>query len=334
LATLLASEGRYAAVVRQIAVLTLFAFACTTVRVAALPPGEAADAPGTVAPPIVELWVESSEAVSQAQTDRAAEDARSALGQALSRVQISSSAMGASDAVLFVRERGVALTQAREHQQTWAKVGIVAGVAALIIAVVVANHTGVGPRHLARAGRPNTFGGTPVRPIVRSFGPGAAGPRYFPRSSPIFVDWSLVIPLQPMVYRPDADDAQPFPPDAPVPMIEAPPPPPTMDSSPGLAAEDAAPPPDSPAGDEAEAAPLELPPLSPPADFSVSDRGFFDGNHLALQLDLFDRATGELLWSKSLASGGNPCDQGDVRNLVASALAGQPWARPELHGSW
>jgi hypothetical protein len=333
---------RYAEGVRWIALLTLFAFGCTTVRVPALPEGEVVDVPGTVAPPVLELWLESSDEISQAESDRAAEAARRAISQALSEVQISPTALGAADAVLFVRERGVALTDSRARQQTWARIGIVAVAAALIVAAVAANRAGGGGRHFTRAAMPKAAGGGPVvRQIPRAVGPSAAVPRhlgpvaaaprperFLPRysPSPFFFDFAFYIPLQPMVVRPDPDDdSPPFPPGAPVPMIEAAPPPPGADEPPPLTASGS----DEPLPPE-DTAPLELPQLLPPANFNVDDRGFFDGTHLALQLDLLDRASGAVLWSKPVATDGNPCDPADVGRLLEAALAGQSWARPVL----
>jgi hypothetical protein len=316
--------------VRRIALLTLLAFGCTTVRVAALPGTEAVDAPGSIAPPIVELWIESSEQVSQAESDHAAEAAQQAISQAVSEVQVSATALGAADAVLFVRERGVALTDARTHQQTWAKIGIVAVVAAAIIAVAVASRTGGGRGHFTRATVPRASGGGMVRPIPRNVVPiPARGPRLYPRAAPlpVFVSFNFFIPLHPLVVAPVPEgDGPPFPPDAPIPMIEAAPPPPGEEPQ-QLASNDGPPPPPA----EEAPAPLELPELLPPAGFDVDSRDFFDGTRIGLQLDLLDRATGELLWSKPVASSGNPCDPHDVGELLAQALDGQSWARPALH---
>jgi hypothetical protein len=317
--------------VQWIALLTLFAFGCATVRVTALPETEVVDAPGTIAPPVVELWVESSEGVSPAESERAAEAAQQAISQALSELQVSATALGAADAVLFVRERGVALTDARSRQQTWAKLGIVAVVAALIVAVVVSSRSGGGRNHFTRAAMPRASGGgATVRPIARNVVPIPAGPRaprFLPHYSPVpvFVSFNFFIPLQPLVVVPvPEDDAQPFPPDAPIPMIEAAPLPPGLETE-QLATNDG-----PPAPAEAAPPPLELPRLEPPAGFDVENRGFFDGTQIGLQLDLLDRATGELLWSKPVASDGNPCDPRDVGKLLAAALDGQAWARPAL----
>lgn len=292
--------------VRLAAVLTVFAFACTTVRVPAARPDELADAPGTIAQPSLELWLESSDQVTQAESDAAARAAREALSQAVSQVRVSPNALGAGDAVLFVRERAVALTPARERQQTWAKVGIVVGaVAVLVAAVAVGSHHG-GSR-IARVTPGHTGGGTfvrpvarPIRPVVPAYG---AGP-------PVFIGLNFYVPLQPMVLQPTPSEG-PFPPDGPLVL-----------AAPAMDAQSEAP----PAPPEDDLPPIELPPLAAPADVDVESRGFFDGPRIGLQLDLVDRTTGEVLWSKPVASSGNPCEADDVRELFASALEHQRWA--------
>src|SRR5512140_289421 len=140
--------------VKRIAILTAFIFGCATVRVPVAPLGEPADAPGTVAPPSTELWLESSEEVPPDQARSAEAQARAALASALAGREIPSDAKGASDAVLFVRERAVALTGARRSQQAWAKVGIVAGVVVVIaVAVFGLTRGGNSPAPSARAAK-------------------------------------------------------------------------------------------------------------------------------------------------------------------------------------
>jgi hypothetical protein len=314
--------------VRTVAILTVLAFGCTTVRVPALPAGDVEDAPGTVAQPSIELWLESPDPVPQAQSDMAADAAREAISRALSEVRISSSALGATDAVLFVRERGVALTDARHTQQTWAKVGIVVGVvfivAAIIIGVTKTTGSHGGSHNVVRT--PAAVGGTVVHRAPRPVAPIPYVPHYYAPAPSIFIGFNFVIPIHPMVYQPqspESEDELPFPPDAPAPMLSVPAPPPEADGLPhppeAYASNGPPAPPDA-------GPPIELPPLSPPADFGVEDRGFFDGPHVALQLDLVDRATGEVLWSRPVASDGNPCDANDVRQLVHAALVNESWA--------
>ena len=316
--------------VKRVALLTLLCFGCTTVRVAVTSPSEVVDAPGSVAPPVVELWLESPEPVQHAVSDAARTDAEAAISQAVYALQISPSALGAQDPVLFVRERGVTLTSSREHQQTWAKIGIVAAVAAVVVAAVASSrHGGGGGHHFTRAAVPKAGGGgaVAVRPVVRPVTPIAARPpRYLPRYSsgpPIFIGVSFYVPPRPLVLAPDPDeqDPLPFPPDGPL-VAMGDPAPPGLEEAP----DEGPPPPEA-------VATLELPPLSAPADFDVDERGFFDGNRIGLQLDLLDRATGQLLWSKPVSSGGNPCSESDVSWLLREALHGQTWARPAFRAA-
>src|ERR1700674_4907561 len=92
---------------RRIALWTLLAFGCATVRVPVTVPTDPADAAGTIAPPITELWLESSDEVPADVASSAEAQARAALVSALSGREIPATAAGASDAVLFVRERAV-----------------------------------------------------------------------------------------------------------------------------------------------------------------------------------------------------------------------------------
>jgi len=66
--------------------------------------------------------------------------------------------------------------------------------------------------------------------------------------------------------------------------------------------------PPPPEADPIAAVALQLPPLADAVTFSVHDRGFFAGPQTAIQLDLLDRATGELLWSKAVSAEADPTD--------------------------
>ena len=54
--------------------------------------------PGTVAPPLLELWLESSETVRPAERADAERQARAAIDAALARRQVAPGALGAGDA--------------------------------------------------------------------------------------------------------------------------------------------------------------------------------------------------------------------------------------------
>ncbi|MGE5047972.1 MAG: hypothetical protein ACM3PC_05350 [Deltaproteobacteria bacterium] len=317
---------------KRIAVLTLVAFGCATVRVPVAPLGQPADAPGTVAPPLTELWLESSEEVPPDQARKAEAQARAAIESALAGREIPSDAAGASDAVLFVRERAVALTGARRSQQAWAKVGIVAGVVVVIaVAVVALTRGGNSQAPSAKAPKATTPvkpRGVPVSPAVRpapSLGravPLRPGRVYSP--SPVFVGFSVNfwIAPQPLVLAPDTAEEQWYAPPPPPPLLAEPA---QGEEPPALA--DAPPAPDAQPEPAAPAPPMELPALLEPLTFRVEERGLFAGPVTALQLDLVDRATGRAVWSKAVSADADPLDAAAVARVLDDALAGQGWAR-------
>jgi hypothetical protein len=59
----------------------------------------------------------------------------------------------------------------------------------------------------------------------------------------------------------------------------------------------------------------------------VNDRGFFAGPEVALQLDLIDRATGQVIWTKAGTTGDDPRDGKALERLLHNILAGQDWVR-------
>src|SRR2546421_8543361 len=113
--------------IRRIALLTLFAFGCATVRIPVTAPDEPADGAGVIAPPIVELWIESSDQVPPELAASTEARTRSALGAALAECEIPSDAAGATDAALFTPQRAGAGTQAPPCPQDRAKGGTVVG---------------------------------------------------------------------------------------------------------------------------------------------------------------------------------------------------------------
>src|SRR5438874_1010243 len=314
---------------RRIALLTLLAFGCATVRVPATAPAEPADSAGVIAPPIVELFIESSDPVPPELAASLDAQARGALATALSAREIPSDAAGATDAVLFVRERAVAVTEARHSQQTWAKVGIVVGIVVVVAAVVALAVSGskgssskapktTVPKAAPVAVRPRAI---PVPPPPKGLPTVARAvplPRYYGyRPSPIFVGFyfDFWIPPRPLVLAPETVEEPWYAPEPPLPLAT---------ESGGEVAVLPEPPPPEP--DPIAAVALQLPPLADAVRFSVHDRGFFAGPQTAIQLDLLDRATGELLWSKVVSAEADPTDPKAMAKLVDRALAGQPWA--------
>jgi len=328
---------------RRIALLTLFAFGCATVRIPVTAASEAADGVGTIAPPITELWLESSGDIPDEVALAADAQARDAMASALSAREIPATAAGATDAVLFVRERAVGVTSERRSQQTWAKVGIVVGIVVVAIAAVyLATRGGKGSSSTSSgksASAPRTATPVSVKPRPAPAAPvgripGPVTPRPVIGAGPVPRGWNTSpfyfgfyfnfwIPPRPLVLAPEeTEDEDPWspPPGPPAPLaLDAFPP----SGPPEATADVAEPPPPEPLA----AIALQLPPLSDKVSFSVDDRGFFDGTRTAVQLDLIDRASGRLLWSNAVSSGADPLDAGDVTKLVDEALAGVSWAR-------
>lgn|GEM_PF-1700391 len=96
------------------------------------------------------------------------------------------------------------------------------------------------------------------------------------------------------------------------------------------ALEESAPPP--PAADAPESAPPALPPPTRPAlqlptepDYPVGERGFFAGDDTLLEISLLDRATGLLLWTRTVQDGSDPRNPRDLGKLFDEALTGQRW---------
>jgi hypothetical protein len=283
------------------ALTVLLAFGCATVR---MPAGSVEDqvvpASGIVAEPQVELWLESGGPVTQRETDEAREQARIALQQALDTRAIAPSPMGAADPVLVVRERGVSRTASRRRDQVGATIGLVVGavvVVAVVVGLALASKDSGSKAPAAKGAPANAPAPKPHAVPVHAPAP-APAPKIIPRARPmpwpepypwLWVNLYYDVPPQPLIL---------------------------MSGDPG------APPPPEEEPEPAEPPPLELP---PPPPFDVTDRGFFSGDDTVLQIDLLDRATGKLLWSKTVA-GGDPRDPADVRRMVNEALDSASWA--------
>ncbi len=164
---------------------------------------------------------------------------------------------------------------------------------------------------------------------------------YADRPGPFFFDFYLDfwIPPRPLVFAPvenepwySADPPGPLAYDAPPPPDESPPP--GEIASPGESALPGAPPPP-----EAELEPepagvsLQLSPLAEEVNFRVEDRGFFDGPQTAIQLDLLDRATGRLLWTKAVNAESDPLDAKAVSRVLDEAFADASWSRQRTGSS-
>jgi hypothetical protein len=296
-----------------LAALTTLTFGCATVRVPVGGLGEPAPlARGAIAAPEVELWIESGEAVSPAESDRAFREAHAALGSALA-----GRASGAEDAeyVLYVRERAVVRTASRRTNQALAVAGIAVAAVAVVVVVVLAVAGGKG---------------SPSVPKVRAPSAAPAPPRLAPRVVPAPARGAPVaLPLphgggSVAVPAPDVDV-----------WIEA------VARTPGPSGSHAgdawvpapgadawaAPPGSAPWADPGEARPwgegsaaVPPPALPPAAGLDVSRRGFFARDAFVLDLVLVERRTGRPVWSRAIRRDADPRDAREVAAGIEEAL--------------
>ena len=172
--------------------------------------------------------------------------------------------------------------------------------------------------------KPHVVPVTPSPPVPPSVGHAVPLPGPY-RPAPIQVGFffEFWIPPRPLVLAPEAPPEDPW---------GAPGPPLALDGAPPDLDELAEPPPPDPGPMSAVA--LQLPPLAEAVNFPVEDRSFFAGPHTALQLDLIDRASGRLLWSKAVAGGEDPLDEGAMSPLSGSTAAGSAARHPLTFPQW
>lgn len=311
-----------------VALASLTAFGCTTIRAPA----------GAIAPaipvedgrpaPQVELWLESGRPVGPQEAVRARAEVDAALRDALARRQ-----PGDGDQLLVVRAQGVSRTASHRTDQKAAVAGIVVGAVAVVAVVVLAvvagkgSGGGKGGGGAVKAGgrpggwagghgggvRPAPPGAGHALPVPRPPRPGpglgsgpVAGWRPSHRSPPhtgVWIGWSAEVRV----------------PSAPVEVMELEPvplpdrqPPWTWEPAPlgDLAA--------APEAEEPEPADtIWLPPLPP---LELDERGFFAGDLTRLELTLVDRLTGRPLWVKRVEKEVDPRDPRAVRALLDGAL--------------
>ncbi|HEY6003301.1 MAG TPA: hypothetical protein VIV57_10545 [Anaeromyxobacter sp.] len=272
---------------RHVAVLTLFAFGCATVRAPASAIPATVPVKGGMAEPQLELWLESGRAVSPAESAEASAQAKAALEAALSRAPAPQ-----GDAFLVVRAQGVARTASRRTDQRAAVAGLVVGAVVVVVAVVaiLVASRGKGGGSAPRMASPRPApapGGMPVR----------APPVFVPRPvhPVIAVDVSAGVEVPLPVGEMPAQAAYAEPP--PIWYGAQPAPPWTL-------------PP--------ELASISLPP-PPPLD--LDRRGFFEGDTLRLELFVVDRGSGAPIWTKVVDGEVDPRDAQAVEKLLSGALA-------------
>jgi hypothetical protein len=289
-----------------------FVFGCTTIRAPASAIEPTVPVRDGVAEPQVELYVESSDELDPAALAQASDDARRALREALVDRHAPD-----GDALLVVRAQAVSRTAARRADQRAAVAGLVVGavvIAAVVVLVVVSGKGGGGgPKGTAHAVR-HAPGAHPAPRAV-------AVPTHVPRPSP----------RMPGAARPRAAPvAAPGPARAPgpfvpeifvqLPPIEDGPPPAPAEPFEALEPPEAEPPLD--AGTLEPDGPPEEPTVTvaPPPPLDLSDRGYFAGDLLRLELLLVDPDDGAVLSSKTVTRDVDVRDARAVRAIVARAL--------------
>ncbi len=354
------TSPRRSAGLRRIAILALLAFGCSVVRVPVSELGEpSTPARGTIADPQIELWLEGGGAVLPGEPELALAESRAALASAL---EGRGAPEAQSDAVLYVRERAVARTDSRRHDQIAAGVGLavaaVAVVAIVVLAIVSGKGGGGGGASKALAAAPRASGGVVAKAASAGARPAASAARAVGGSARAGSVVASAPRLAPAPGPTPATAPRPAPVGGPRPAPVAGPRPalaPGAVSSPGggdvqvvagIDVEVPVPYPGEAAVYAQESAPVEAPPegsgaeedwgdalpappvaatvLPPPAPLDVVGRGFFAGDETVLDLVLVDLRTGRTLWQKTVREDCDPRDRAAVARALERALRGQP----------
>jgi hypothetical protein len=330
-----------------VALLSLAAFGCTTIRAPVTAIAPTIPVEDGRAAPQVELWLESGRPIAPRESERASAEVHAALRTALEGRRLDE-----GEQLLVVRAQGVSRTGSRKSDQTAAVAGIVVGAVVVVAAVVIAVVAGQGgggkgggkaggkAGGATASGRPGSWAGVAGggRGTVRPAPPGGAraipGGRPAPpvrlgapsRPAPPSGGWTRPHAPRHHHHAPvvnvwigwSAEVRAPLLPlevveDGPVMVGAEQPPyawlPPSLDGAAEAEAE---------ATGEAEAeAAIRLPPLPP---LELDERGFFDGDTLRLELTLVDRATGAPSWVKRVEKDVDPRDPRAVRALLDRAL--------------
>ena len=300
--------------VHVVALVTVFAYGCATVRAPVSGIDPTVPVHGSTAEPQLELWLESGSDPTPAESSRAAADAREALHQALQDRKLG------EDEILVVRAQAVSRTDSRRTSQHAAIAGIVVGAVALVaLAIVASRGRGGVPRvggHAGRAGGGFRPGVVPP-PVGGGFRPGATPPR--PVSWPAVPPRGVASPHHPggATVEVDVRLVTPVPSDAP-------PAPEEVAAEPFPVPGDVLPPP--PAAEER----ITVVTLPAPSPLSLQNRGFFDGDWLRLELFVVDARTGAVRWAKAVADEVDIRDAGKVRQEIDDALSSEegwyvPW---------
>ncbi len=267
---------------RRVALATIVAFGCATVRVPASTMAETVPVHGRFAEPQIELWLESGRPVTAAESAEASGQVRAALESALTRV-----AAPEGDAILVVRAQGLARTPSRRTDQRAATAGLVIGAVVVVAAVVVVLVATHGKGGGGGAGR-SAPSAAAVRHLPRSGRSVPGAPRFgvaVLAGSDVQVSGGGQTEEDTWTEPPQGWDSQrPAPAWAP----------------------------------SAQLASVSLPP-APALD--LRGRGFFEGDTLRLELIVVDCRDGTPLWTKTVEGEIDPRDARAVEQLLGGAVA-------------
>jgi hypothetical protein len=323
-----------------VALITAFAFGCTTIRAPVATMGGPIQLADGAAAPQLELWLESADPIKPEEAARVSGQARAVLEAALDGRVI-----GDGSTVLVVRAQGVTRSRSHKNDQVGATVALAATAVVVVVGLVLL---------LASGGKGGGRGGGPSASPGRAAGhalPGTARPPPVSPAAPVAGGARAAPPPPGASYRPSPPSPRSPPVAArPPPAAARPPPyqhggssssvavgvnldlgPVRLDpgagelevaSSRDLPApvplvEPAEPPPAVAGLVPVEAGLVLLPPFPP---LQVEERSFFDGDSLVLELTIVDRLTGEPRWTKWVESHVDPLDQQAVLQVVDRAL--------------
>lgn len=292
------TQGRGAVALHVVALTTLLAFGCTTVRSPVSGIGPTVPIHGATAEPQVELWLESAADPTPAESARAAAEAREALRQALHDRKLG------EDDVLVVRAQAVSRTRSHRADQRAAIAGLVVGFVALVALAVVASRGGGPSLHgvPGRAGRGAGGVSRGPRPVGPAVVPGVRGPGPAPSDGVggVSVNVDVAVVVDPAVEGPPAETLLAEPPAA----------------LPGIL--------HSPPADR-----ISTVSLPAPAPLVPDGRSFFDGDWVRLELVVVDARTGAARWTKVVTGDADVRDAQAVRRVIDDALASEDgWEAP------
>lgn len=291
--------GRRPGARHLVALTTLLAFGCATVRAPVSVIGPTVPVHGSMAEPQVELWLESAADLTPAESARAAEEAREALRQALQDRKLG------DDDVLVVRAQAVSRTRSHRDDQHAAVAGLVVGFVALVALAVVASR-GSGSSVRVVPGRAGGGAGRVPRGPPPVAVPSPRGPGLAPADGPGGVNVDLEVAV---VADPTGDAA----PAVQTSLAEAPPLPADV-------------PPSSPASADERISAVSLP---APPPLVPDGRSFFDSDWVRLELIVVDARTGAARWTKVVTEEADVRDVRAVRAVIDDALSTEAgWEAP------